>query len=858
MVIMEPKGVIMRPRFLFGRHGARERAIVNTLWRRAGHTREGQLPAGAPGLWLALVLVLAGSSALRAQSPTTPGGLARIELSSFYEYQPVSVTPNALSAPLPLSLDQVSNAPVVNVLLPMDQSSRQALERNGFVVLPDGQKVDMIAAYDRLALGHVPNFITSDSMLHLYHVQFDEILKAVEAGEFFPQMKVMSEALFESATNQYAALTGDLQEAARRNVAFCSVALALLGESVVAPAPVADIVAGELDKIERHAGFEQSPLFNYREDYSQYVPRGHYTRSEELKKYFKTLMWYGRMAFLLKGGHVPNEALVSVAEARMQTLAAALLTLDLDRLQAGGQPIADIWNRVYAVTAFFVGLADDLTPYDYKVALGQVFGAQVNVLSLTDDAGFLAFRKALAAMPNPQIYGGTGNCLVPPDATAADLDQVLDKTKGMRLMGQRFIPDSYMMQHLVFPAVGGYTGAGNPFTLVMSLGGPIRGFPRGLDVMVVLGSDRALNILDREGDTDYAGYDESMNALIRQFRAFTRQDWTRNLYWSWLYTLQPLLDRCGPGYPAFMQTAAWQDKQLSAALASWAELRHDTILYAKQSTTVGTTSVGSDADRGYVEPVPEFYNRLKALTRMTRTGLATLNVLEPAQTSRLNLLEDVLDRLISISVGELEGQGPTAADDEYISGFGHTLAPLGEGLSDTQAGQTALVADVHTDSNSGQVLEEGVGYVKLLVAAYQVPGGRTVLGAGPVFSSYEFKWPMDNRLTDEAWTNLLASGSQPARPDWVGSFMQPVTSLSDPSVPGTNGLRLMLPQFGANGVRLQWPGEPARRYRALYSEDLATWLLLKTPAVAEQGTAGVLDSGAATAGRRFYKVNLVR
>jgi hypothetical protein len=692
----------MKARFHFEKYGARERAIVNSAW-----TRQGRLPAGGLGLWFGLVLVLAGSLALKAQSPTNPGGLARIELGSFYEYQPVAVTPNALSAPLPLSLDQVSNAPVVNVLPPMDQSARQSLERNGFVVLPDRQEVDMIGAYDQLAELHVPNFITSDSMLHLYHVQFDEILKTVEAGEFFPRMKVMSEALFESATNQYAALSGDLQEAARRNVAFCSVALALLGESIVAPAPVADIVAGELDKIQRHAGFEQSPLFTYQEDYSQYVPRGHYTRSEELKKYFKTLMWYGRMAFLLKGGQVPDEALVSVAEARIQTLAATLLTLDLDRLQAGGQPIADIWNRVYAVTAFFVGLADDLTPYDYKVALGQVFGAQVDVLSLTDDAGFLAFRKALAAMPNPQIYGGTGNILLPPEATAADLDKVLAQTKGMRLMGQRFIPDSYMMQHLVFPAVGSYTGAGNPFTLVMSRGGPIRGFPRGLDVMVVLGSERALNILDREGDTDYTDYDESMNALIRQFRAFSRQEWTRNLYWSWLYALQPLLERCGPGYPAFMQTAAWQDKQLSAALASWTQLRHDTILYAKQSTTVGTSGIGSDTtDRGYVEPVPEFYNRLKALTRMTQTGLAALNVLDSTQASRLNLLGDVLDRLTSIAVGELQGQGPTAIDDEYISAFGHTLAPLGEGLSDTQAGQTALVADVHTDPNSGQVLED--------------------------------------------------------------------------------------------------------------------------------------------------------
>ena len=35
-----------------------------------------------------------------------------------------------------------------------------------------------------------------------------------------------------------------------------------------------------------------------------------------------------------------------------------------------------------------------------------------------------------------------------------------------------------------------------------------------------------------------------------------------------------------------MQTTAWQDKELNITLASWAELRHDTILYVKQSYTM--------------------------------------------------------------------------------------------------------------------------------------------------------------------------------------------------------------------------------------------------------------------------------
>ncbi len=742
----------------------------------------------------------------------------------------------------------------------MGSGAQQALASNGFVVVAAGPQTDMVGAYTSLTQKWIPIFITSDSVLHLYHMQFDEVLKAIEANEFLPQIKEMSETMLAGACSAYAANSGDLQEAARRNMAFFSVALNLLGEAVAAPAPVADIVQGELANINSHAGFEQSPLFNYAVDYSQFIPRGHYTTSADLTNYFKAMMWYGQMACLLKGSDVPDQALVSVAEARIQTLAALLLTLDLDQLTASGGDIADIWNQVYAVTAFFVGVADNLTPYDYKVALEEVFGAQVSVKALTDDATFLALRKALAAMPSPQIYGGTGDCWLPPDATAADLDSVLDETKGMRLMGQRFVPDSYMMQRLVFPVVGPYAGDGDPFTLVQSLGGPIRGFPRGLDVMVVLGSERALDILDREGDTDYTNYDQSINALIRQFAAFGSQDWTRNLYWGWLYTLQPLLEPCGPGYPAFMQTTAWQDKELLTALASWAELRHDTILYAKQSYTPVNTAVPlpNPLDRGYVEPVPEFYNRLRALTQMTSTALARLNLLDSTQSMRLDLLQDVLDRLTTISTAELQGQGPTDDDATYISTFDQVLAPLQSDLSVAQAAATTLVADVHTDSNTDSVLEEGVGYVKLVVAAYEIPGGHRVLGAGPVFSTYEFKWPMADRLTDEAWTNLLAGANCPAPPAWVGSFTDPVTISSDANLSGTNGLRLQPPVLGANGARVQWQAQPAQRYRALYSDDLRTWLLLDTPVLAGQAQAQILDPGTPATGRRFYKVKPVR
>ncbi len=103
-------------------------------------------------------------------------------------------------------------------------------------------------------------------------------------------------------------------------------------------------------------------------------------------------------------------------------------------------------------------------------------------------------------------------------------------------------------------------------------------------------------------------------------------DWTETLYNSWLYTFQPLLEAPGEGYPAFMQSNAWLDKQLNTVLGSWTELKHDTILYAKQVYAEmggGPMPPEPVPPQGYVEPVPAFYARLAALTAMTRTGWAT-------------------------------------------------------------------------------------------------------------------------------------------------------------------------------------------------------------------------------------------
>jgi len=714
-----------------------------------------------------------------------------------YSLEALDVELKVPSYELPLEEDKISNYETFSGKVPLKGSDLEVLQNNGFVVVENPYnpaEEDITSMYVTLKEDEIPVFITTDSLLHLYHIQFDETLRQIEENEFYDAIWETDLALMNASVEEYNSSSGEEKEAARRNAAYFAVALSLLHpkpSQVQAaeesydfvdeglfpagsaekyqfeiPSFVKEDVEAELALIESHEGFAVSPIFLYEEDYSQYIPRGHYTRSEKLQNYFKAFMWHGRMSMLLKGELIKSED--PAKDARIQTIQASLISSQLEK-----EPeLLENWDRIYGVTAFYVGFSDDLGPYEYMEAMDLVFGSEDREFNET---AIEEMKTVLAEYQSPQIYGGTGNCVLEPPFTPEQADECLENTKGFRFMGQRFIPDSYVFSNMVGAYTGEYQGEKEePFTLVISgAGRPIRGFPRGLDTMALLGSERAVYWLDELNDSSYENYSVKYGELDSEFSNFSTADWNRNLYWSWLYSLQPLLKEYENGYPTFMQTTAWQDKELSTSLASWTELRHDTILYAKQSYTVLEESAMEPPEEkpfvGYVEPVPDFYARLLALTKMTNRGLDEMGVLDPVSKSRLAELESILSRLQAISEKELENEELTEEDYEFIKNFGSQLEGVIADV-DEKARKTTVVADVHTDANTEAVLEEGVGYVDMIIVAYKLPDGRILIGAGPVMSYYEFKQPMDERLTDEKWREMLEE-KPPERPEWSYTYI---------------------------------------------------------------------------------------
>ncbi len=127
-----------------------------------------------------------------------------------------------------------------------------------------------------------------------------------------------------------------------------------------------------------------------------------------------------------------------------------------------------------------------------------------------------------------------------------DQEQV---TKGFRFMGQRFTLDAYVFGQVIWRKVG---TPNNP-----------RGLPKGLDFFAAMGSEEAYSILADMGETHYANFDTQMTKVKTEVAALGTDSWTQNLYWSWLYSFQPLIETKGSAYPPFMQTQAWTRKDFA-------------------------------------------------------------------------------------------------------------------------------------------------------------------------------------------------------------------------------------------------------------------------------------------------------
>ena len=679
-------------------------------------------------------------------------------------YEPVSsiLEPDMSTFGLPAKASEVFNLSQVLRIAGIDGTPESLLE-NGFIVFNAFYSTDNpITAYETVSAWDQPVYVSSGIPLHMLHIFFDQILQNLEEKYLYEDLLIVCNNLYRK----------NLDRGCILNTAFFAVPLSLLDPSFISDPSIADAVERELELIEQHIGFENSPVFGYREDYSQYVPRGHYTASEGLERYFKAMMWLGRLTLLLNGGEPHGQTaayIVSEDDAREMTVSALLIVSDLSTVESEGELLLNRWKRIYEITAFFAGFADDLSVPEYSNAAGEIAGESADTDLIRSHDFYHQFRNYVnTTYANPSIYSGTGELISMPDENGEfnpdDLQEAFVKTTGFRFLGQRYTPDSEILGKLVFPAVG------------LNPSGRNRFMPTGLDVAAAFGSDAALSILEEQGAFKYDFYGDSLASLTSMIEDYTPSDWHSTLYMSWLHCLYLLQREKGEGYPDFMCNDAWDRHTLSNFLASWAMLRHDTILYAKQSYTMQCgCAIGPEEEpvpsAGFVEPVPEVYAELSATLKMAERGLAEFGVLDDEIEMRFNNAATILNNLQNIAERELSGEQITSEDADFLKNFARSLEiAISWGGITSEGLETSLIADVHTDQNIMSVLEVASGNLDYCIVIYSRPDGNIEAAIGPVLSYYEFTWPMSDRLTDEAWRQMLANG-EPERPFWTEMFL---------------------------------------------------------------------------------------
>jgi hypothetical protein len=629
----------------------------------------------------------------------------------------------------PTTLDDVIVPPSAEYEL-RDTAVTSALLANGFVVVPGYaslfQDVYGKAEYDNHAM-----FVTTDVAYHMLHLAFSKVLRDTEQDAMLPVLEQLVDDALAAARVQESSYQGTaLEDMASRVTQLFEAAGVLLGLDVGQVGPLAQ---QEVDLANEAARLTTSPITGFSGceptvsprgcvDYSLFKPRGHYTRNADLERYFKAMSLLGQEGASFVASDLNGQ--ITIDTPSMQF--ALLLARAMD-----DPTIRNDWQLIYEPTAFMVGLADDYTPYEL---------ADIDTGGDPADSPYLQWvGEALLASRSVGIN---------PEAAS------------VRIMGARFVIDSYILDQLAWPNVGEEEPVKR------------RVYVSPLDVAATMGSDLALDVQHQAGESLYLHYDDQMDAMRTMISSRSESAWAGTVYDAWLASFEPVWREHGNAYPPFMQSDAWTAKDLNTGLGSYTELKHDTVLYAKQAFAAEGGGEWSDIPpRHWVEPEPVAFARISQVASLLQAGLQGRHLLDDADDALLTDLRAFVDRLERIAGDELAGRAISDEDNDWLGDVGSLLEGLWYASADTDPNtgavaegdsKDALVADIARTTFG--FLEIGTGSIDEILVLVPNDIGRFQVAIGGVYSYYEF-WRSEGegRLTDEEWWDLLDSSDAPDR-----------------------------------------------------------------------------------------------
>jgi len=575
----------------------------------------------------------------------------------------------------------------------------------------------------------MPNYITEDFILLSYSMLMDDTVTQLEETTLLPGFNRLVQGLIKQSRATLEEIKDkDSENAAihRANLDYFSVLSALLSGKENAPDGVdKKAVAAELQQILEAKTVALSELMHQKIDYTQFQPRGKYTQSKELKQYFRAMRYAGTVLFPVLESQATG--ISDVVADRMTQQVMAMNTL----LQAD-KGLLEAYQQLTDQLSWLFGPPDDLTLADYDKTGSS--NAEITTSKLRH--ALLEYARKNGAQP--AIIGG----IVDANLLKKEKKTAVDVLTGFRFMPQRFTPDSAAFQELVYDRVQTCKDSGTSFSTALIQGKRVKGYPLGLELMAALGSKEAGDRLEKSGDQNYEGYPQAYKRALEQLAkpaGLASEHLNFMAYWLTRGALLP--------------SEVDDNRRLNTALALWTRCRHASVLYTKQSYTASGKGFSMSPQRqgAWLEPIPEFYLLLGRKVRTFTANLFPENTPETKpQIAAMKAFADILDTCSDIAWREIKTGVCNPEDTEFLNKLDKRLLKL-TGKSDQP-----VVVDVHSEPTSGLVLEEGLGHP--VIVTREIKGSK-VPARGGLFNYYEFKHPMDDRLTNEKWQAMLKDKS---------------------------------------------------------------------------------------------------
>jgi len=660
---------------------------------------------------------------------------------------------------------------------------KSLMQDHGFMVSERLKKISFGESLLESFHHDFPVFVSTDAILHAYHISYDRILQDMEIGLLESKLIEMLNGLRNSMPalqNKYLSIPGMMTMLKDVDV-YLSVPLILMDQTTEPFYPEnEELVDSILSWIEAEEAATNT-LFsthcrNY--DWSQFKPRGHYVYDPSdpfavnQEPYFKTMMWFGRIELYLMNPQASQYPCPSQTFEDVQRQAIDAMLIDELFDLALVEPLH---QEIDNVIKFFVGESDNVTlnNLDY---LNQAVSLD-SASQLLDSLKMVEFQDTLA---NQAFAYQLILSQILYSCNPTEPDSIVPASAFM-LFGQRFVIDSYVTASVVFDRIF-YNGEKI-----------CRLFPSTLDVLFSLGNSASAQLLIDELNQYH--YSTNLAALRYLIDHYDPDFWESSIYNYWLNSirkLNPPEDRSS--LPAFMKTAAYWQEKMNTQLSSWTELRHDNLLYAKQSYTGGTVC---SYPFSFVEPFPEFYSNLQNLCVEAVDYFIGLNFPDPMRKAKIiqyfERFEGIADTLQTICEKELAGQQFSPEEISFLQGMIYETGQSGNSLDgwypalfydDPMSGEFGyeglmesdhIVADIHTTPTDcggipiGAISHVGTGSVNLGIFLTENHLGELTAFVGPVMSYYEYRTFDFLRLTDDEWSSTYLQSA--LRPGWVNIYL---------------------------------------------------------------------------------------